>query len=121
LLETQNSLFTASSGKIIYSIPEFISRTGIYFKDYLFNDNLDLKAGFIFTYFGDQNYNSVSTQINKVPAVSRLDFSLAGEIQKAAIVYFIWENLFDKKYYLTPYYPMPFRNIRFGVAWEFLN
>jgi len=121
LLETQNSLFTASSGKIIYSIPEFISRTGIYFKDYLFNDNLDLKAGFIFTYFGEQNYNSVSTQINKVPAVSRLDFSLAGEIQKAAIVYFIWENLFDKKYYLTPYYPMPFRNIRFGVAWEFLN
>jgi outer membrane cobalamin receptor len=56
-----------------------------------------------------------------VPAVSRLDFSLAGEIQKAAIVYFIWENLFDKKHYLTPYYPMPFRNIRFGVAWEFLN
>ncbi|WP_407930378.1 putative porin, partial [Ignavibacterium album] len=89
--------------------------------DFLFDNNLDLKAGFIFTYFGKQNFSSVETRIIKVPSVSRLDFSLAGEVRKAAIVYFIIENIFDKKYYLTPYYPMPERNFRFGIAWEFLN
>jgi hypothetical protein len=50
-----------------------------------------------------------------------IDFTLSGEIQKAAIVYFTWENLFDWKYYITPYYPMQQRNMRFGIAWEIFN
>jgi outer membrane cobalamin receptor len=50
-----------------------------------------------------------------------VDFTLAGEIKKAAIVYFTWENLFDETYYIVPYYPMFRRGIRFGVAWELFN
>lgn len=121
LLESQNALYNSPSGTVLYFVPDFSSRTGLYYNDFLFDNNLDLKAGFIFTYVGKQNFSSTATQINTVPSVARLDFSLAGEIQKSATVYFIWENIFDKKYYLTPYYPMPFRNIRFGIAWEFLN
>lgn len=121
LLESQNTFYDSPSGSELYFVPDFSSRTGLYYNDFLFDNNLDLKAGFIFTYFGKQNFSSVETRIIKVPSVSRLDFSLAGEVRKAAIVYFIIENLFDKKYYLTPYYPMPERNFRFGIAWEFLN
>lgn len=121
LLESQNTFYDSPSGSELYFVPDFSSRTGLYYNDFLFDNNLDLKAGFIFTYVGKQNFSSVETRIIKVPSVSRLDFSLAGEVRKAAIVYFIIENLFDKKYYLTPYYPMPERNFRFGIAWEFLN
>lgn len=121
LLESQNTFYDSPSGSELYFVPDFSSRTGLYYNDILFDNNLDLKAGFIFTYFGKQNFSSVETRIIKVPSVSRLDFSLAGEVRKAAIVYFIIENIFDKKYYLTPYYPMPERNFRFGIAWEFLN
>lgn len=121
LLESQNTFYDSPSGSELYFVPDFSSRTGLYYNDFLFDNNLDLKAGFIFTYVGKQNFSSVGTRIIKVPSVSRLDFSLAGEVRKAAIVYFIIENIFDKKYYLTPYYPMPERNFRFGIAWEFLN
>ncbi len=121
LLESQNALYNSPSGSELYFVPDFISRTGLFYNDFLFDNNLDLKTGFIFTYIGEQNFSSVETRILKVPSVTRLDFTLAGEVRKAAIVYFIIENIFDKKYYITPYYPMPERNFRFGIAWEFLN
>jgi hypothetical protein len=56
-----------------------------------------------------------------VGPTNKLDFNLAGEIQKVAIFYFQWENLFGNEYYITPYYPMPERNIKFGLAWELFN
>jgi len=56
-----------------------------------------------------------------VEPTNKLDFTLAGEIRGAAIFYFIWENLLGNQYYITPYYPMPERNIRFGLAWELFN
>ncbi len=121
LLESQNALYKTPSGSELYFVPALSSRTGLYYNDFLFDKNLDLKAGFIFSFIGEQNYSSVETSIISVPSVSRLDFSLAGEIRKTAIVYFIIENISDKKYYITPYYPMPERNFRFGIAWELLN
>lgn len=121
LLESQNALYKSPSGSELYFVPDFNSRTGLYYNNFLFENNLNLKTGFIFTYIGKQNYSSVNSRILKVPSVSRFDFSLTGEIRKAAIVYFIIENIFDKKYYITPYYPMPERNFRFGIAWELLN
>ncbi|BDQ03777.1 TonB-dependent receptor plug domain-containing protein [Ignavibacterium sp.] len=121
LLESQNALYNSPSGSELYFIPDFTSRTGLFYNDFLFDNNLDLKTGFIFTYIGEQNFSSVETRILKVPSVTRLDFTLAGEVRRAAIVYFIIENIFDKKYYITSYYPMPERNFRFGIAWEFLN
>jgi hypothetical protein len=59
--------------------------------------------------------------IENVAPTNKLDFTLAGEIKKVAIFYFIWENLYYNEYYITPYYPMPDGNIRFGIAWELFN
>jgi hypothetical protein len=92
-----------------------------------FNDNLDLKAGFKFYYTGEfsagyHTFEGGNIQSEGgVDPTNKLDFNLAGEIQKVAIFYFQWENLFGNEYYITPYYPMPERNIKFGIAWELFN
>ncbi len=108
-------------------MPELNIKAGLYYKDILFNTNLNLKTGFIFYYTGKQNlspiyYQDVLTYFNNEVAQSfTVDFTLVGEIRKAAIIYFTWENLFDKQYFITPFYPMPSRGIRFGIGWELFN
>ncbi|OGU73849.1 MAG: hypothetical protein A2V93_08480 [Ignavibacteria bacterium RBG_16_34_14] len=86
---------------------------GIYYKDILFNHNLDLKTGFDLKYYDFESENFKSAY--------QIDFTVAGIIQQAAIVYFSWENLFDEQYFIVPYYPMRERGIRFGIAWELFN
>lgn len=120
LLESNSSVYSTSKDQLI-GVPAFQTKTGLYFKGILFNNNLDLKTGFVFYYTGKNNVYSYEHGVIEVPASNKLDFTLVGEIQKVAIVYFTWENLFDNNYYITPYYPMPARNLRFGVAWELFN
>lgn len=106
----------------IINLPDFQINVGIYVKGKFFDDNLDLKAGFKFYYTGKINssgYYYLSTVT--VEPTNKLDFTLAGEIKKVAIFYFVWENLLYNQYYITPYYPMPDGNIRFGIAWELFN
>lgn len=106
----------------IINLPDFQITAGIYIMGKFFDDNLDLKAGFKFYYTGKINsseYYYLSTVT--VEPTNKLDFTLAGEIKKVAIFYFIWENLYYNEYYITPYYPMPDGNIRFGIAWELFN
>ncbi len=86
---------------------------GIFYKDILFNDNLDLKTGFVFKYYDFESEDFESAY--------QVDFTIAGIIQKVAIVYFSWENLFNEQYFIVPYYPMRERGIRFGLAWELFN
>ncbi|MCW8812744.1 MAG: putative porin, partial [Chlorobium sp.] len=115
LVETNTSYYFNHSR----IIPEWQFVGGLYVNDLFFDDNLDLKAGLKFYYTGKINsYWQVGTNIEPT---NKLDFTLAGEIKKVAIFYFIWENLFGNQYYITPYYPMPERNIRFGLAWELFN
>ncbi|MCU0415404.1 MAG: TonB-dependent receptor plug domain-containing protein [Ignavibacteriaceae bacterium] len=104
------------------NIPDWQFIGGLYVNDFFFNNNLDLKAGFKFYYTGEIN-SSVRWWWGStvVEPTNKLDFNLAGEIQKVAIFYFQWENLFGNEYYITPYYPMPVRNIKFGIAWELFN
>jgi hypothetical protein len=104
------------------NLPDWQFIGGIYVNDYFFDDNLDLKAGFKFYYTGEIN-SSVRWWWGStvVEPTNKLDFNLAGEIKKVFIFYFQWENLFGNEYYITPYYPMPERNIKFGLAWELFN
>ena len=102
------------------SLPEYQFTSGLYVNDMFFNDNLDLKAGFKFYYTGEIEPDWGGHEPYVQPT-NKLDFNLAGEIQKVAIFYFQWENLFGNQYYITPYYPMPERNIKFGLAWELFN
>ncbi len=88
-------------------------QSGIFYKDILFNTNLDLKTGFVLKYFDFYSDDFESAM--------QVDFTLAGIIQKVAIVYFSWENLFDEQFFIVPYYPMRERGIRFGLSWELFN
>ncbi len=119
-LETQTSAYFANKGDL-YSVPDFRFIGGLYFRGNLFQDNLNLKTGFRFTYTG--NINSLTEQYGllAVDPSNKLDFILSGEIRKAAILYFTWENLLGNEYYITTFYPMPGGSIRFGLAWELLN
>jgi hypothetical protein len=105
-----------------YNLPKFQFIGGLYVNDLFFDNNLNLKAGFKFYYTGEINsYINYWSGSTIVSSSNKLDFTLAGEIRGAAIFYFIWENLLGDQYYITPYYPMPERNIRFGLAWELFN
>ena len=121
LFESISSYYTSLDKQYLFGVPEFQTQTGLYYTGKLFNDNLDLKTGFVFYYTGKNNVYTYEQGLVEVPASNKLDFTLAGEIQKIAIVYFSWQNLFDNNYYITPYYPMPSSNIRFGVAWKMFN
>jgi hypothetical protein len=104
------------------SHPDWQFIGGLFVNELFFDNNLDLKTGFKFYYTGKINsFEGIWYSYIDVAPSNKLDFTLAGEIKKVAIVYFIWENLFNKEYYITPYYPMPERNIRFGLAWELFN
>jgi len=87
--------------------------SGLFYKDILFNQDLDLKTGFVLNYYDFESKDFKSA--------SQLDFTIAGTIRKVAIVYFSWENLLNEKYFIVPYYPMRERGIRFGIAWELFN
>jgi len=128
-----NSLFTKrkyryfSIGPIL---PTLTLNWKIEYRDTLFNSSLRLRTGFEAKYSGKQvyaQYNFYRTEIYydiakpQVPASFTLDFYLSGEIQKSAMIFFSWENLFGNLYYITPYFPMPGRGIRFGISWEFAN
>lgn len=121
LLLESNSSYYYSLNNRLFGAPDFQTQTGLYYSGKLFNDNLDLKTGFVFYYTGKNNVFTNEHGVLEVPSSNKLDFTLAGEIQKTAIIYFTWQNLFDNNYYITPYYPMPSRSIRFGVAWELFN
>ena len=121
LLLESNSSYSFSVDDKLFGVPEFQTQTGLYYTSKLFNDNLDLKTGFVFYYTGTNNVFTREHGVTEVPSSYKLDFTLAGEIQKTAIVYFLFQNLLGNDYYILPYYPMPTRNIRFGFAWELFN
>lgn len=101
--------------------PKFRVTGGLYLNGYFFADNLYLKTGFGVNYNTRQRIFYSGNEYTPADKFVTVDFTLAGEIQKAAIAYFTWENLFDETYYIVPYYPMYRRGIRFGVAWELFN
>lgn len=107
--------------KGVLGFPEIYSRSGLYVSDSLFSSNLNLKAGFVFTFYGKIKYLTSANLFFEINPANKIDFTLAGRIRKVATVYFTWENLLDEKYFLVPYYPALGRNIRFGIAWDLFN
>jgi hypothetical protein len=89
------------------------SHSGLYYKDILFDRNLELKTGFVFKFYDFESDDFESAY--------QLDFTLVGIIQQVAIVYLSLENLLNEQYFLVPYYPMRERGLRFGLAWELFN
>ena len=143
ILNTNTSYYFSESNRKKQAIPEFTSSGGIYYQDTLFNSNLNLKIGLNYYSIGKRNdllidfEKSITTpylwliapNIRSVPQLLtneyhsefQVDIFIAGQIQKNAIIYFVFENLLNRKYFIVPYYPKQERGIRFGVAWEFFD
>jgi Putative porin/TonB-dependent Receptor Plug Domain len=125
LIEANGEYFPSANN--YNEIPDLNFMSGVYYKDILFNSNLNLKTGFIFYYTGRQALQQVYSQNvlsyfnNEIDPSIKIDFTLVGQIQRVATIYFTWENLLNKKYFITPFYPMPSRSLRFGIAWELFN
>ncbi|HTK81840.1 MAG TPA: putative porin [Bacteroidota bacterium] len=108
--------------------PKWSGTGEFYFWDKLFNGHLDLKTGFRvkgFTAFQASGYNSeyqLFTTNNDpgIPGTATLDFILIAHIG-SAYVHLVMENLLDRKYVITSFYPMNERNLRFGLSWDFLD
>ncbi len=135
---TSGKTYTYYSESRRYTLPEYTFNGGFYYKDILFSNNLNLKTGIRISsvglqqgYAGEFDRSDLWEQINEKrygtqyfttlhPSLT-LDFILIGEIQKRATIYFSFENLLDKKYFIVEGYYMPRRYIKLGVAWQFLN
>ncbi|MDD3558447.1 MAG: hypothetical protein PHW27_07700 [Melioribacteraceae bacterium] len=141
LIKTNLAYYFTKTSDIENLLPEFTGWGGIYYVDTLFNNNLKLKAGINYKFSGVQNhllydfeksipvYHHWNNTTNEIELISplrtnssfQIDLFVAGRIQEAAIFYFVFENILDRKYYIVPYYPMQARGIRFGLSWEFLD
>ena len=121
LLETNASHYFDMKGYDSFMLPDFQFTGGVFVNDMFFDNNLYLKAGFIYYYTGNLKALATNVSIVDVEPSHKLDISVAGEIKEVAIVYFAWENLFNNQYFITPYYPMSEINIRFGISWELFD
>jgi len=122
LIETNTSYYFNADEDQLLGVPELQFVGGVFLNGFFFDDNLFLKAGVQFYYTGTNNVPSnVWKEIIVVESSNKIDITVAGEIKGVAIVYFGWENLFNSQYFITPYYPMLERNIRFGLSWELFN
>jgi hypothetical protein len=138
LLSTNSTYYFIQDDKDNFPLPDFTSNGGIYYVDTLFNSNLKLKTGINYHLIGKRGYQFIDFEtfeivrsirtngnvilpfVNVKPSV-QFDFFLAGKIQDAATIYFVFENMLNEKYYIVPYYPKQERGLRLGVAWEFLD
>lgn len=121
-------------------IPEYTLFSGLYYKNFLFNDNLELKAGVNFYAFGQQDYKTYDYEniLPVLPFVSsgdqapifssyntqasyQLDLLISGRIQDRATITFVWENLTGNKYYIVPLFPKQSRGIKINISWEMYN
>ncbi len=139
LIEANGSYYFQNANFSQLNLPDYTFRGGIYFKGFLFQNNLDLKSGFNFQFATGENFRYYDFERNissnsffrqpalfnidllQVPQYFAVDFFTAGRVQERAIVYFVIENLFDSKYFIVPYYPKQERGLKIGISWEFLN
>jgi len=122
------------------ALPKFVTKSELFFLDTLFNNNLKIKAGMIYSYASNLSFRILDFQISRqiffrtnnngleqlrnpypITLKGQFDFFFAGNIRNRAIIYFAIENVLDFKYYILPFYPMPGRTFRFGIKWDFFN
>jgi outer membrane receptor protein involved in Fe transport len=97
------------------------------YEDYIFEDHLKIQTGLRgkFIHRNDDviRYNAINDNFERERLkgfTGSLDFLFFAKLGDA-VVHFTIENLLNTKYYVVPFYPMPDRNLRLGVTWEFLN
>jgi len=121
--EAQYCLITDSNEQLF---PKISGIGSIYYWSDLYDGHLNLKAGFrgravanfVSPRFDPLVQQYLSSDVNDVGTIGVVDFVMVAKIGSAHI-HFVWNNLFDRTYYITTLYPMPDRALRFGVSWEF--
>lgn len=115
-------------GTSLTRYPRYTASGGIYFWQRLLNDNLELKIGFRGRYVsgshGEQFNPEVLAYVQNTGTPIGFGSSVDGFLIAAigsAYVHFMWENLTNARYYMTPYYPVLDRAIKFGISWQFLD
>jgi outer membrane cobalamin receptor len=109
-------------------LPRWSGTGGIYFWDKLVKGHLDLKVGLrgrVLTSYTGMQYNPqawmyVPSTQQPVDASGVSDLVIMAHIG-SAYVHFIWQNLLDLQYVVTPFFPQPERSVRFGISWEFTD
>jgi outer membrane cobalamin receptor len=116
------------SGSRLDRYPRIYGRAGVFYRNRLFADHLDLKVGaegrFNSSFRGDL-YNPEMTVFVRnggsvVTGSASLDLLLIAHIGDA-YVHFIWENPLSITYFSEPYYAGLPSGIRFGISWVFFN
>ncbi len=129
LLEGTGTYFLdRSGGTVADDLPRVWLYGGIYLRDNFFHGSLDIKAGFRGWYrsahkgmvFNPEVVAYVPNTGPRLGQASTVDFVMTAHLGDA-FIHLIWENLPNIRYYAAPYFPGLDREVRFGVAWEFLN
>jgi hypothetical protein len=108
--------------------PRGYAHGGLYYRNRILNDKLELQAGVRGQVRGTYNGTTVTGEnlffMNNyslpLGIASSIDLVLIGHIGDAYI-HVIWENVTGAEYFSTPFTPALDRRFRFGVSWEFLN
>jgi len=117
-----------AGGTTLEEVPGLTARGGVYFWNTLFQNHLEIKAGFRGKYasssrgllFNAEALSYVQNTGSTIGMGSSVDFFLIAHIGDA-YVHLMWENLTNVQYFATPYFPVTDRTVRFGIAWEFWN
>lgn len=111
------------------SIPHWNLTGGLYFWNTILNDHLDLKFGLKGRYFSVYYSSEFNQETGSyLPSVvsyaiqptAVMDLVVLAHIGQAYI-HLIWDNILNRQYIMQNFYPMPERQMRFGVSWEFLE
>ena len=114
-LNSNTSFYFDESQDIQNKIPEFTSFGGFYYVDSLFNGNLDLKAGLNYKFYGYRdylvydfeklqpsyyyyNFNEAIQKIGPNQLIEpslQLDLFISGRIREKAIIFLVFENMFN--------------------------
>lgn len=115
-------------GNTLAVYPKLSAQGGIYFWQKLLDDNLDLKIGFKGRYvsrsYGELFNPEVLAYVPNTDVELGFGSSVDGFLVAgigSAHVHFLWENLTNSRYFITPFYPVLYRAITFGISWRFLD
>ncbi len=109
--------------------PRISGTGGIFYHNTIINGNLELKSGFRGRYLSSYDGSPFDAQrliyyspTSEAPINNggSVDFETTAHIGDAYVT-FTWENLASTQYFVTPYYPVLDREIRFGISWQFLD
>lgn len=109
--------------------PRWTAAAGLYYRNKILGEKLDLKSGLRGRYFTGYSSDEFNFEAGEylpsgygfeIPPTGVLDLVILAHLGKAYI-HLIWDNVLNKKYIMNSFYPMPERQMRFGVSWEFLD